>query len=549
MVVGVYDSRQFNIAASGTTGYIQIQSSITFSTITVAGTGDGIISLTIAGSTYTVISSSIVPTTAGYYAMFSSTSGTVIGVTAPTSGGTPSGNPYTIQYASANGTQFAGSDNFTNNGTTITASSVGSVQFTNVSTFSLTSSYIDFTSSTMTVSSATFASASITGLASGQCMQTGAGGLLTVTGSACGTGGGGSGSPIAFTTGTYATYSNPAVSTPMLVGVFNQNQFRVRASGTTGYFELDTSSVTLQGNTNVALLNSTQTFTGTNSFSSTTISGPLQFVTNNVNSYVGQVFHKSASIQMNNPSDNAGATLTGNGSSGQAQLEIAAANGVAINASAVNGIDLTAARVDISTLTVSSVSVSGPSGLGVTYGVSVGSLTVTSGIPRNIFYKAAVCQAGTASLGFSHYSSSGPTASCTMSTSTVVGMASFVESSTGTVQDHFKLPATWTGAISADIVWTSTATSGDAVWQIRTACVADAELANPTWNTANTVTDTTKATASQYNTASIASLTTTGCASDEEFFFELFREMNHASDTLASTANLISLRFTVRSTQ
>lgn len=57
-----------------------------------------------------------------------------------------------------------------------------------------------------------------------------------------GTGGGGSGSPIAITTGVYnSTYSNPAVSSPMVVGVYDQRQFNIAASGTTGYIQLQSS--------------------------------------------------------------------------------------------------------------------------------------------------------------------------------------------------------------------------------------------------------------------------------------------------------------------
>lgn len=59
--------------------------------------------------------------------------------------------------------------------------------------------------------------------------------------------GGGSGS-IAITTGTSSTYSNPPVSSPTTVLVADQNQFRVLATGTTGYLALQPSSVTLQGN-------------------------------------------------------------------------------------------------------------------------------------------------------------------------------------------------------------------------------------------------------------------------------------------------------------
>lgn len=47
------------------------------------------------------------------------------------------------------------------------------------------------------------ASVTVSGLQSGQCVQTGTGGLLTVTGSACGSGGGGSGGLVSLSTGVF----------------------------------------------------------------------------------------------------------------------------------------------------------------------------------------------------------------------------------------------------------------------------------------------------------------------------------------------------------
>jgi hypothetical protein len=196
-----------------------------------------------------------------------------------------------------------------------------------------------------------------------------------------------------------------------------------------------------------------------------------------------------------------------------------------------------------------------PSPSTFTYGLVVGSLTVSggaltvnSGVAFTQSYKAAVCQAGTASLGFSTDSSSAPTTSCLTSTTTVFGLASFVDTSTKSVQDHFTLPTDWVGAVNANIVWTSTNTTGDVVWQIRVACAATAESPILTWNAANTVTDTTQAVGSQLNTAAISGITTTGCAAGEEMFFEFFRNPALASDTLIATANLVTLQLSIRRT-
>lgn len=196
----------------------------------------------------------------------------------------------------------------------------------------------------------------------------------------------------------------------------------------------------------------------------------------------------------------------------------------------------------------SSVTVTGAGGLAVTYGTTVGTITVNSGVAFTQSYKAAVCQSGTASLGFSAFTSSMPAVSCAVSSSTVMGYAAFVDVSTASVQDHFTLPTDWTGAVNAYVLWHSTATSGDVVWQIRTGCADDGEIGAVTWNAFSTVTDTTKGTASQFNEASITGITTTGCAAGEEFFFEFLRNPVDASDTLASIANLVTLQLVIRRT-
>lgn len=57
--------------------------------------------------------------------------------------------------------------------------------------------------------------------------------------------GGGSGSPIAITTGSAVTYANPAISTPMLVGVYDQSQFGILATGTTAFITIAFSTISV----------------------------------------------------------------------------------------------------------------------------------------------------------------------------------------------------------------------------------------------------------------------------------------------------------------
>ena len=104
----------------------------------------------------------------------------------------------------------------------------------------------------------------------------------------------------------------------------------------------------------------------------------------------------------------------------------------------------------------------------------------------------------------------------------------------------FIWPDSWdAGTISARFRWLAASTSGDVVWAIQTACVADDEAVDATLNTANTVTDTTKATTLEANDADIASVTVTGCAAGEIAHIKIYRDADNGSDTMTGDARLI----------
>lgn len=175
--------------------------------------------------------------------------------------------------------------------------------------------------------------------------------------------GGGGGSPIAITTGTYSTYSNPAVSSPLVVGVFHQNQFKVRASGTTGYFELDTSSVTLQGNSVTFTSLQTQiTATGVST-------GSLQ-------SQLNTVATATTTLASNFPvslSTNTMGTLDISGQTNLSATGSANLVGDAVNVGPIKIGSGTIGPFDVST---TSASVTGAGGVSVTYGLTAGTVTV-----------------------------------------------------------------------------------------------------------------------------------------------------------------------------
>lgn len=168
-------------------------------------------------------------------------------------------------------------------------------------------------------------------------------------------------------------------------------------------------------------------------------------------------------------------------------------------------------------------------------------------IPFVAIYKAGVCQGAAAFLGFSHFTADGATASCVTGSNTQYAVAQFPDgASTTAVQDRFTLPNDWTGVIDVTGMWRTSVTSGNVVWQLQTACVAGGETGDPAFNSASTVTEAAQGSANQFNDFSMNSITITGCGANEEFFFRFFRDPTHGSDTLAGTAELISLTFKIR---
>lgn len=181
--------------------------------------------------------------------------------------------------------------------------------------------------------------------------------------------------------------------------------------------------------------------------------------------------------------------------------------------------------------------------------------TVTAGSPDKVTYvgayklwlPAAGCTGTTAGTIWDLPSSNPAVAVCTVGSNTVQGTLDFADgANTLSAQYTWHIPADWTSTISVRFKWFSSVTSGDVVWQLATACVADAETNDPSFNTASTVTDTTKGTTNQTNDASISSLTTTGCAAGELMHLKVSRDPTNGSDSLGGTARLIGIELTYR---
>ncbi len=167
-------------------------------------------------------------------------------------------------------------------------------------------------------------------------------------------------------------------------------------------------------------------------------------------------------------------------------------------------------------------------------------------MPVPIAYVAAVCQGATAALGFSTPASNAATATCVTGSNTQFGVATFANSGASHVQGHFTLPTDWSGAIDLKGKWRTSATSGNIVWNLATACVADGATSDPSFNSPNQITDAAKGSANQQNDFSTTGLTTTGCSAGYEFYFDFYRDKSNGSDTAAASADLISLVFILR---
>lgn len=174
--------------------------------------------------------------------------------------------------------------------------------------------------------------------------------------------------------------------------------------------------------------------------------------------------------------------------------------------------------------------------------------TVT--LTSKVWLAAAACQNTTASLLWDTPTANIPTAICNTGANTQKGAAQFPDSDGDFALFYsFPLPGDFTGAIDAKFKWYAAATTGDVVWQLATACVADGETSDPSFNTASTVADTAKATTLQDNDATITSVTITGCAPGEMLYLKLLRNRTHASDSITGTVQLRGLELTLRRAQ
>lgn len=108
---------------------------------------------------------------------------------------------------------------------------------------------------------------------------------------------------------------------------------------------------------------------------------------------------------------------------------------------------------------------------------------------------------------------------------------------------HTAIPKNYIGTAKIIVVWTSTLTSGDVVWDFdyRGITGDNSESLDQTSNQESvTVTDTAPGAAHRRLECSV-NLTSTNLAADDTFEWGLFRDGTDAADTLAGTAILVDL--------
>jgi hypothetical protein len=170
-------------------------------------------------------------------------------------------------------------------------------------------------------------------------------------------------------------------------------------------------------------------------------------------------------------------------------------------------------------------------------------------IPTTVWLPGAGCNNATASSFWDLPTSTPAVPACVTGTNTQKGVLGFADTSGGfSAQNEYLLPDDFTGAIDAKIIWSTSATSGNAKWSLSTICTAvgATETDDPAFNTASTVTTAAPGTANRLQTSAITGVTATGCAAGEFLHVKIFRDGNDGSDTIAATANLVGVELKIR---
>jgi len=173
---------------------------------------------------------------------------------------------------------------------------------------------------------------------------------------------------------------------------------------------------------------------------------------------------------------------------------------------------------------------------------------------EKLYFDAAACQAAAGQImGDDDPNRAEPAGGCFTVSNYSVGVADFDPGTEEGFLRSFTLPSDWASgeAVDFDFVWISpdTSASEDVLWGLQTKCVANAEAWTGAFNTAQTILDGVDTTANDRNTATISSVTMTGCAAGETLVLNIFRDADAGGDDAPGDARLIGYRIQYRRDQ
>jgi hypothetical protein len=180
-----------------------------------------------------------------------------------------------------------------------------------------------------------------------------------------------------------------------------------------------------------------------------------------------------------------------------------------------------------------------------------GSYTPPTGGTMNfpLYFAAAAVFGSDVGTYYDLPTSGGATPVAKAGSNIVKGVLEFPNTGATSAQFHFRLPDDWTGIISAKIMWSTTATSGNMKWNLATSFTDTANANDPddnSFNTADTVTQAAPTNASDEVEASIASLTTTGAVAGGICNIKVSRNSADAADTVAASVFLTGIEIVIR---
>ena len=162
-----------------------------------------------------------------------------------------------------------------------------------------------------------------------------------------------------------------------------------------------------------------------------------------------------------------------------------------------------------------------------------------------VHQSSARCQ-GTTATSFLNLPSGGTAASpvCTAGTNITRGTIDYTDGGgnhSASLPFYLMDDFDATGDTKFEIYWNTTATTGNVIWSVQTACVGDGETPDPAYNAAQTVTTAAQGVTTYRQKSVIAVLTMTGCAAGETLFVKVDRNGATSGDTLGATASLIAI--------